>query len=138
AAHVHDVVFRDWLPVAAAAGQVEVPLTGPDRAAVPEWHPRVWDWVDPLKDMKAEELSLRLGVQSRTRLCKAMGVEFADVLEELVAEEKLATAKGYTLPALSGPPGGGNDGTNALEGDDADAGGRGGDGRSHPRGPLLR
>lgn len=60
-----------------------------------EFIPRGWSWVDPYKEMKANELALKLGLTTRNKLTtEADGREFSDVLDELAEEEQMMREKG--------------------------------------------
>lgn len=50
--------------------------------------PRGWSWVDPLKEMKAYETALELGLTTRRHIiAESSGKEFEDVIDELAEEE---------------------------------------------------
>ena len=48
-----DPIFRDWLKMAMFSGAVVLPVPDVDRVCKPRWDARRWDWVDPLKDVRA-------------------------------------------------------------------------------------
>lgn len=81
-------VFEAWLSMALLAGQVDG-LSSRDLARLdhPAWVPRGWQWVDPLKEVKAHEAAVALGINSRTRIAAETGRDVFDVLAEQAAEE---------------------------------------------------
>ncbi|MBK1835017.1 phage portal protein [Roseibacillus ishigakijimensis] len=57
--------------------------------------PRGWSWVDPLKELKAHETALALGLTTRRKLiAESDGREFEDVIDELAEEESYMRDKG--------------------------------------------
>lgn len=71
-------VWTRWLEVAAVAGSISE-LTASlyvrerSKLGTVKWQPPKWDWVDPLKDLKADELELNLGLSSRSAKIEARG-----------------------------------------------------------------
>lgn len=91
-------VYRSWLPNSILSGALQL-----DAAQIPQysksvvWHPRGWDWVDPLKDVQAASLAVQNGFSTRARELAAKGMDFEEVIEELAAEKKAIDAAGLTL-----------------------------------------
>jgi len=52
-----------------------------------EWIANGIPWIDPLKEMKADETAVNNGLKSRTEISKARGREWNDILDELADEE---------------------------------------------------
>lgn len=58
-------------------------------AEVPvSWQTPGWPWVDPLKDAKAAELELGLGLTTRRKLCAQRGEDFDENVSQLEREER--------------------------------------------------
>lgn len=53
-----------------------------------EWVHAALPWLDPLKEVQADLAALSAGLTTRTRLLKAQGEEWDDVVEELAGEMK--------------------------------------------------
>lgn len=104
--HLHRRVFREWLRWALAMGKVDLPVRDRSRLQRHEWQPRGWDWVDPLKDVMASALAIRLGIDSRTRIAAERGRDFADVAAEIAREENLAEKLGIELSTDASRSGG--------------------------------
>lgn len=51
------------------------------------------EWVDPLKDIKAIEYEIKLGLNSRTRAAAGKGRNYEDILDEQIQEEKMIAEK---------------------------------------------
>ncbi len=57
------------------------------------WQAPGWTWVDPLKDAKAAEIDIRLGITTRRRLAAQRGLDWDDTVEQLKREkEQMAEA----------------------------------------------
>ena len=53
-----------------------------------DWQGRRWQWVDPYKDLSAAEKAVTLCVKSRRQIADEMGVDFDDVLAQLLQEQQ--------------------------------------------------
>lgn len=115
--HIHDPVFHAWLELASLAGGVGLPSADARRYTAHVWRPRGWDWVDPLKEMKAYEAAVALRVDSRSRIAAERGRDFEEVLQELREEDELAAWYGV---ALTDPTKGENDGSEDADASDDD------------------
>jgi hypothetical protein len=67
----------------------------------PEWKPRRWDWVDPLKDLQASVLAVEKGFKSRRSIISEGGGDIEDVFGDLNADEELANEYGLDFDADS-------------------------------------
>jgi lambda family phage portal protein len=88
-------IFEEWLKSALATGaitdgKVTLPANRFDKFNMPEWKPRRWDWVDPLKDMQAAVLAVEKGFKSRRSIIAENGGDIEDVFNDIAADEKLA------------------------------------------------
>lgn len=57
------------------------------------WHPRSFPWVDPQKDIAAEQLKILLGITTRTRSLGAQGYDFEETVDEWISEATLIRDK---------------------------------------------
>lgn len=87
-----DRVWREWLALETLAGRLDVPM---DTRA--EWIPPKQPWVDPLKDLQATELALRLGLTSRSQAAAEMGWSVEALDAEIAADRERAAALGLTF-----------------------------------------
>lgn len=90
-------VFEEWLTMAATVGALKNSETGPALPAAklekwnhPEFKPRRWDWVDPLKDLQASVLAVEKGFKSRREIISEGGGDIEDTFSDLNADEELA------------------------------------------------
>ena len=60
----------------------------------PEWKPRRWDWVDPLKDLQASVLAVEKGFKSRRSIISEGGGDIEDTFQDINADEELADEYG--------------------------------------------
>jgi lambda family phage portal protein len=101
--HFHQRVYDAWLPWAYTANRLDarVPL---DRYQAVSWQPRGWAWVDPKNDVEAAILARQHHMGSRQQVLNAQGVEFEEVLDDLVAEERMIRER--QLPVTPPSPNG--------------------------------
>lgn len=88
-------VFEEWLLRALALGAIGdngqvLPLARADKFNSPEWKPRRWAWVDPLKDLQASVLAVEKGFTSRRAIIGENGGDIEDTFQDIAADEALA------------------------------------------------
>jgi len=71
-------IWARFIEIAAASMAIRgltpaVMLRDRTKLGTVKWQPPKWDWVDPLKDLKADELELNLGLDSRSSKIEARG-----------------------------------------------------------------
>ncbi|WP_240048465.1 phage portal protein [Crenalkalicoccus roseus] len=101
-------VAWQWMDAAALVGAV--PGLTPRRLLADvgmrriEWRPPRWEWVDPLKDIRAEEMAVAAGFRSRSSVIEALGYDPAQVDDEIAAERAREQALGLIgMPTAFGP-----------------------------------
>lgn len=95
AMHLHRRVFNRWLKFAALHGHI--PAREVDGYLDVDWQPRGWDWVDPMKDMEASAMAVACGLDTRSRVLAARGLDYEDVVQRLAEEKRIADEAGVTL-----------------------------------------
>lgn len=95
--HFVQPVFDAWLPAAISSGKLALPLRELDRWNAPVWQARRWSWIDPDKDISANEKAVRLGVSSRTRIAGEQGLDLEDTFAEIADEQNQAAALGIDV-----------------------------------------
>jgi lambda family phage portal protein len=90
-------IFEEWLAMAAISKALTNSESGPVLPAAklekwnqPEWKPRRWDWVDPLKDLQASVLAVEKGFKSRRQIIAEGGGDVQDVFSDISADDDLA------------------------------------------------
>ena len=58
-----------------------------------------WDWVDPLKDIKGEEMEIGNNLKSWSEGARQRGYNPADLMAEIVADRKMFDAAGIPYPS---------------------------------------
>jgi lambda family phage portal protein len=97
-------VFEDWLSWSLGLGFIllpngsALPQRNYDKFNAPEWKPRRWPWVDPLKDMQASVLAVEKGFDSRRRIIAEEGKDIEDVFLEQKEDAALAEEYGLEFP----------------------------------------
>lgn len=92
--HAHDEIFPRWLDAAFLAGRLEGLTVDDLRRLRVTWYPRGWAWVDPQREVSATVEAIQNQLDSRTRTVAEEGIDFADLVAELAAEQKLVEAAG--------------------------------------------
>jgi capsid protein len=89
-----------WLDLQVVSGAVVIPDYFARRRFYRriEWQPDGWDWVEPLKDVKAAIMEVRAGFTSRKRVvAKRHGVDVEDIDQEMVQDNRRADKDGLVL-----------------------------------------
>ena len=63
-----------------------------------------WDWVDPLKDIKGEEMEIGNNLKSWSEGARQRGYNPADLMAEIVADRKMFEAAGIPYPSNQSAP----------------------------------
>jgi capsid protein len=69
-------IYGAWLREALLAGALAVDSFDPTKYEAVTWHPRSFDWIDPLKDAEAEDTKVGMGIQTLTRIANANGDDY--------------------------------------------------------------
>lgn len=83
-------VWERWMDMAVLAGSLNLrgyDIKRSDYLAC-DWLPPKWDWVDPLKDARAEIEQISSGLKSRTQAIAERGYDIAQVDAEIAAERQ--------------------------------------------------
>jgi lambda family phage portal protein len=87
--HFCQPIFEEWLSMALLTQAVRLPISKFDKFNSAVWRPRGWDWVDPLRDLKAQRESLDAGLTTRAKIVASKGEDLEEIFEQLEQEEKL-------------------------------------------------
>ena len=102
-------VWTRWIDTAAVSGALDLPDYENRRRehVACAWLPPKWDWVDPLKDARAEIEQIEAGLKSRTQALAERGYDADQVDTEIAAdrarEQKLGLSFSSTQPAPTLP-----------------------------------
>ena len=92
-------VWRDFLMYADLAKEITLPRTKQNNQydfEKVEWIFKGDDWVDPLKEIKAKESEVGLGVSTVAEICAAKGKDWQDVAKQRAKEKSLFKELGLT------------------------------------------
>ncbi|CAA7626620.1 Bacteriophage capsid protein (fragment) [Magnetospirillum sp. SS-4] len=83
-------MWQRWLDVAVLSRALDIPGYERNRASfiACAWLPPKWDWVDPLKDTKAEIEQIGAGLKSRTQALAERGFDVEQVDAEIAADRE--------------------------------------------------
>jgi lambda family phage portal protein len=102
-------VWSRWIRDAVLSGALELPGFAEDssRYLAVKWIPPKWDWVDPLKDRKAEIEAIEAGLKSRSDVIESEGYDAEEVDRRIAAdharEEELGLKFGRPATARAEP-----------------------------------
>ena len=110
-------IWREWLQMSMTSQAVRLPLREIDRLGRVAWMPRGWAWIDPDKELKAQERAIDLRLDSRTHIVSQSGRSIVKTFEQIRDEENLAETMGISLerPPATEPPTDGNEETQGNE-----------------------
>lgn len=121
--HLCQEVFETWMISAVTAGDLKIDSTefwkDKENFLRHRWITPGWSWIDPLKEMKANESALANGLDTRTRIAASQGRDWEEDIQQLAAENDLMKSLG--LPTAA-PTGGQNAQTETGQTDDGTAG----------------
>ena len=102
-------IWARWMDMAVLSGSLDLADYESRRRDYLDcaWLPPRWDWVDPLKDLRAEIVAIDAGLKSRTQAIAERGFDAAMVDEQIAADYKREDALGLRFgrepPAPSAP-----------------------------------
>lgn len=97
-------VWKRWLKTAVLAGALDIPDFADNRAdwLPAKWIPPKWDWVDPLKDRKAEIEAINAGLKSRSDVIESEGYDAEEVDRRIAADKAREGKLGLSFEASTG------------------------------------
>lgn len=107
--NLHVPVFSAWLEMSLISGAIRsnngtpLPVSKLKKFDAPDWKPRRWPWVDPLKDLQASVLAVEKGFKSRREIIAEMGGDIEEVFLEQSEDEKLADDYDLEFPIGANP-----------------------------------
>ena len=100
--HFAAPVFFNWLKMALLTGSVPLPPGKFDKFHAPVWRPRGWTWVDPYKEVNANEKAVKTKQKSLQAVVGEQGGDVEEILLDNQIAEELAAKFNTTLPLLEG------------------------------------
>ena len=90
--HVCKPIVAAWLEQYLVVGLSNLPLSKYDKFHAFSWAPRRWDWVDPMRDIKADREAIEMHVMSPQEVIRDKGRDPDEVLEEIAEWQQLLQA----------------------------------------------
>ncbi|MEW5704913.1 MAG: phage portal protein [Pseudomonadota bacterium] len=92
-------VWARWMDTAVMAGALDLPGYEARRRdyIACSWLPPKWDWVDPLKDARAEIEQIEAGLKSRTQALAERGYDADQVDAEIAADRERERSLGLSF-----------------------------------------
>ena len=116
-------LFADWLSMLLLTDRTRLPYAKFDKFNAPDWRPRTYDWVDPVKDIEAELSAVRAKWKTeRQVVMERYGMDLEDLYEQISEDAKLKKQYGITSD-LGAPVSKPADVAKPNAGDDDDEGG---------------
>jgi capsid protein len=102
--HFCQPIYLEWLRMAIITNQVApIPMSKIEKFSEPKWQARGWEWVDPLKDAKANWEELKMGIKSRADILAEKGKDVEEVFDQIKNEEELAVSVGINVTGSAVP-----------------------------------
>lgn len=95
--HLHERIYPVWLQWALTSGALELDSMNAADWSEANWLPRGWPWVDPVKDLQAAALELRLKLTTWSELAGSRGRDFQEILQDQKREREAAERLDQTL-----------------------------------------
>jgi len=95
--HLCRPVYGEWLKMFLLSGVSDLPMTKYDKFHADNWLPRRWQWVDPLKDAKANQLMREMGWKSDSQIVGEHGNDRDEILQQIAADEQEEVEMGVSL-----------------------------------------
>lgn len=90
-------VFEGWLEMTLLTDRTFLPYSKFDKFNAPDWRGRIFDWVDPEKDINAELSCARAKWKSdRQIVLERFNMDLEDLYEQISEDEKLKKKYGIT------------------------------------------
>ena len=99
-------VWARWMDTAVMAGALDLPDYDARRRdyIACSWLPPKWDWVDPLKDARAEIEQIEAGLKSRTQALAERGYDADQVDAEIAADRERERRLGLSFTGARSDP----------------------------------
>ena len=100
-AELMEPVYEWWLEAALITQTIPLPLAKFDKFNAPVFRGRRWQWVDPEKDAKGDEVAMLNGFKTLTQVVTENGGDIEEHLAELAFEKEKLEELDIQLPYLS-------------------------------------
>ena len=94
-------IYEQWLSMQLLTNSIGQDMTMFDALMEVRWQAKSWNWVDPLKDIKASIEAINAGIKTHSEVIAEQGGDIEDVFDQLAYEQALAKEKGLILSGVS-------------------------------------
>ena len=94
-------IYERWLSMQLLTNTLGQGMTEYETLLNVRWQAKTWNWVDPLKDIKASVEGINAGIKTRGEVIAEQGGDIEDVFDQLAYEQELAKEKGLNLNGVS-------------------------------------
>ena len=94
-------IYERWLSMQLLTNSIGQDMTQYESLLDVRWQAKSWNWVDPLKDIKASVEGINAGIKTRSEVISEQGGDIEDVFDQLAYEQQLAKEKGLILNDVS-------------------------------------
>ena len=94
-------IYERWLSMQLLTNTLGQGMTEYETLLNVRWQAKTWNWVDPLKDIKASVEGINAGIKTRSEVISEQGGDIEDVFDQLAYEQQLAKEKGLNLNGVS-------------------------------------
>ena len=102
--HFCQPIYVEWLRMSIITKQLApIPMNKLAKFIEPKWQARGWEWVDPLKEAKANLEELKMGTKSRADILAEKGKDIEEVFDQIKNEEDLAVSVGINVNSATVP-----------------------------------
>lgn len=85
-------IWNRWLELAVLSEELRIDEKVVKAVKEVKWIPQGFDWVDPLKDQQAQQMTVRNGFKSRAEVVSEMGYDVEEIDQEIVEDQKRANS----------------------------------------------
>ncbi len=92
-------VYTEFIISAVLSGHLKIPGFWQDKRRYLKhtWIPPGWSWIDPLKEVSANDKALNSGQDTLASICAQRGEDWRDILQQRAKEMKLAKELGLDI-----------------------------------------
>jgi len=94
-------IYEQWLSMQLLTNTIGQDMTQYENLLEVRWQAKSWNWVDPLKDIKASVEAINAGLKTHSEVIAEQGGDIEDVFDQLAYEQQLAREKGLILNGVS-------------------------------------
>jgi|14BtaG_2_1085337.scaffolds.fasta_scaffold01631_4 lambda family phage portal protein len=88
--HFCKPIYGEWLKMAMTSTEMNLPMAKYDKFNTPNFQPKGFPWIDPLKEIQANIQGLKNGIVSVSDIASNYGKDTETLFEQIQADKKLA------------------------------------------------